>query len=582
MHFFRYRSVWAMCFGWMFFNTVWYGLLTWMPNYLYKVHGFDIKQLGGASFVIFFAGFVGELVGGYLSDLWKARGGSSNTVYRTLFGVAAVVATVSIFLVSQVKNPLAVVVLLSSTLFFLRWCGLYWVVPSILATRERAGFLGGVMNLGGNIGGISTPIIVGLIVSGDRLVLSGADVLRRRRSGAVRVFDVDRLQPEAARLTSQGPAAAGPPHDPSSHAKGNDHGGSSRTLALVPRLFAACCCSARRAAPYAGRGRRGGGQSPPPRPTCAEARPAEVGVDSHAAHPLSEWIRGAEAGRAQLPRGEGRKARSSSATATGSIAPTITSSIPSPRPSPRSCSASWPARARSARTTRSRPGSSKAHPEFADALEDKQDIELRHLMSMSSGLYYKQVEGTDPLYYSAPNRLQVALTTVAKVPPATQFEYTDANPVLVGAAISTAAGEPEDKFAEERLFKPLGMQNYHWTGADQTGSVSGGWGLRLRAVDMAKLGVVMLHGGQWQGRQVVPQVLDRADVDAVCHRQGLRLLLLDQPHRRDRARVRRHGLQGPVHHRAAEGECGRGDDQHPADRWAVSGTPPTSTSTGTW
>jgi CubicO group peptidase (beta-lactamase class C family) len=147
----------------------------------------------------------------------------------------------------------------------------------------------------------------------------------------------------------------------------------------------------------------------------------------------------------------------------------------------------------------------KAHPEFADALEDKQAIELRHLISMSSGLYYKQVEGTDPLYYSAPNRLQVALTTVAKVPPATQFEYTDANPVLVGAAIATAAGEPEDKLAEERLFRPLGMKNYHWTGADQTGLVSGGWGLRLRAVDMAKLGLVMLHGGQWQGRQVVPR-----------------------------------------------------------------------------
>lgn len=165
MNFFHYRSVWAMCLGWMFFNTVWYGLLTWMPNYLFKVHGFDIKQLGGASFIIFFAGFVGELVGGYLSDHWKARGGSPNTVHRTLFGTAAIIATISIFSVAQVKNPIAVVALLSSTLFFLRWCGLYWVIPSILATRERVGFLGGIMNLGGNIGGISTPIIVGLIVS---------------------------------------------------------------------------------------------------------------------------------------------------------------------------------------------------------------------------------------------------------------------------------------------------------------------------------------------------------------------------------------------------------------------------------
>jgi ACS family D-galactonate transporter-like MFS transporter len=57
-----------------------------------------------------------------------------------------------------------VVVLLSVTLFFLRWCGLFWCVPSILATRARVGLLGGVMNLGGNCAGIGVPILVGLIV----------------------------------------------------------------------------------------------------------------------------------------------------------------------------------------------------------------------------------------------------------------------------------------------------------------------------------------------------------------------------------------------------------------------------------
>ena len=37
--YFQFRSVWLMCCGWMFFNTVFYGLLTWMPTYLFKVHG---------------------------------------------------------------------------------------------------------------------------------------------------------------------------------------------------------------------------------------------------------------------------------------------------------------------------------------------------------------------------------------------------------------------------------------------------------------------------------------------------------------------------------------------------------------
>ncbi|CAI8711556.1 MULTISPECIES: MFS transporter [Burkholderia] len=162
--FFKYRSVWCMFFGWMCFNSVFYGLLTWMPNYLHKVHGFDIKQMGGSTFIIFFCGFIGELLGGWIADKWKAAGGRPNVVMRTLFGIAAVIATVSIFSVAYVKSPVACVALLSSTLFFLRWCGLYWCIPSSLGTRNKIGFLGGLMNLGGNLGGVTVPILVGAIV----------------------------------------------------------------------------------------------------------------------------------------------------------------------------------------------------------------------------------------------------------------------------------------------------------------------------------------------------------------------------------------------------------------------------------
>ena len=162
--FLRYRSFWCMCLGWMFFNVVFYGLLTWMPIYLYRARGFDMKALGGASFVIFFAGFVGELVGGLAADAWRARGADPNLVFRTLFGIASVVATIAIFSVAYVSNPVLVVLLLATTLFFLRWCGMYWAIPSILASRTHAGFLGGCMNLGGNFAGLSVALIVGLIV----------------------------------------------------------------------------------------------------------------------------------------------------------------------------------------------------------------------------------------------------------------------------------------------------------------------------------------------------------------------------------------------------------------------------------
>lgn len=156
-------------------------------------------------------------------------------------------------------------------------------------------------------------------------------------------------------------------------------------------------------------------------------------------------------------------------------------------------------------STKVAPLIAKARPDLAAQLADKQNIELRHLMSMSSGLSYQTREGTDPLYYGAPDRLRVAVTARAAKAPGTDFDYIDVNPVLVGTAVSVAAHEREDRFAQKKLFEPLGMSHYRWTGVDETGAVAGGWGLRLRAIDMAKIGMLMLDNGRWQGRQIVPQ-----------------------------------------------------------------------------
>jgi MFS transporter, ACS family, D-galactonate transporter len=160
----KHRTVWLMFFGYMSANVVFYGLLTWMPNYLSKVHGFNIQQMGGATFTIFLSGFVGELVGGFFSDKWKIAGGAPNKVMRTMLGFASIVVTIAVFSVAYTSDPMLTVILLSITLFFQRWTGLYWSIPSLVGTRDKVGLLGGLMNLGGNIGGVGVPLAVGMIV----------------------------------------------------------------------------------------------------------------------------------------------------------------------------------------------------------------------------------------------------------------------------------------------------------------------------------------------------------------------------------------------------------------------------------
>lgn len=161
---FRAPSIWMLFIGWFCFNSLWYGFLTWVPSFLAKTQGLNIASLGWASFLVFFAGFVGELTGGQLLDHWLRAGGGTQTVYRSLFGIAAGLATIAVFLVAYVHNEAAVITLLATTLFFLRWCGMYWTLPALMIGGEKAGFLAGAMNFAGNISGIVIPVIVGLIV----------------------------------------------------------------------------------------------------------------------------------------------------------------------------------------------------------------------------------------------------------------------------------------------------------------------------------------------------------------------------------------------------------------------------------
>ncbi|MGH3516078.1 MAG: MFS transporter [Haloechinothrix sp.] len=160
----RFRSFWAMCLAWMGFNGVFYGLLTWGPIYLAETKGFDLKTIGWSTFVIFGAGFVGEIAGGFLADHLRSRGITTNKVLRSLLGGAGVLVIIALLGVRAIPDPMTAVALLSAVLFFLRWVGLMWSVPSILGGRDNAGVLGGAMNFSGNIAGIVTPIVVGLIV----------------------------------------------------------------------------------------------------------------------------------------------------------------------------------------------------------------------------------------------------------------------------------------------------------------------------------------------------------------------------------------------------------------------------------
>lgn len=149
-------------------------------------------------------------------------------------------------------------------------------------------------------------------------------------------------------------------------------------------------------------------------------------------------------------------------------------------------------------------------------------ISLKNVMQMASGFDYQHNPATNPIYDTRQDRVRLVVNQRVAAPPGTRFNYSDADATLTGTVIAGAAGTSLLDFAEKTLFEPLKMRNVAWWFPDQGARVPGGWGLRLRPMDMLKLGQLYLQQGQWNGSAIfAPEYREMAWAPGVSERYGL-------------------------------------------------------------
>ncbi|SMO99491.1 MFS transporter [Paracoccus laeviglucosivorans] len=147
------------CYGW----TLWL-FLNWIPSYFLHQHELDLKKSAIFAAGVFFAGVVGDLAGGWLSDGILRRTGRVTLARISVIILGFIGAFLCMLPVMFSTDLITVAISLSAAFFFAELIvAPIWATPMDIAP-QYSGTASGFMNFGFGLAGMISPIIFGLII----------------------------------------------------------------------------------------------------------------------------------------------------------------------------------------------------------------------------------------------------------------------------------------------------------------------------------------------------------------------------------------------------------------------------------
>ena len=151
-------------------------------------------------------------------------------------------------------------------------------------------------------------------------------------------------------------------------------------------------------------------------------------------------------------------------------------------------------------------------PEYTDIhnMDDrKRAITLASALSMQSGInfYEDPYPGSplDQLNNSHDDWLRIVLDEPMNAAPGVLWQYNSGVVISLGGVIFNSTHINADDFARQNLFDPIGVGQTFWYKGQPNNLPHMGGGLYLRAMDLARIGYLVLRKGRWGDRQVVSE-----------------------------------------------------------------------------
>jgi len=131
-------------------------------------------------------------------------------------------------------------------------------------------------------------------------------------------------------------------------------------------------------------------------------------------------------------------------------------------------------------------------------------LTLEQLLTMSLALDWTPDEAEN-LNRTGPEAFRKILARNVAGQPGRDWAYVNMNVNLLAGVLRQATGEQAEAFAKRALFGPLGITEWDWEYGKTGGFNLMSGSLRLRVRDMARIGAMVLAGGEWQGHRVVEE-----------------------------------------------------------------------------
>jgi CubicO group peptidase (beta-lactamase class C family) len=137
----------------------------------------------------------------------------------------------------------------------------------------------------------------------------------------------------------------------------------------------------------------------------------------------------------------------------------------------------------------------------ANVDDRKKAITVQHLLDMTSGFEWDR---SSYAMFGSSDPTKFVLDQPMKTEPGQSFYYNNGSPYILSALITKLAGQNALDYARRELFGPLGVTDVDWGKPDAENVINGQAALYLQPHDMAKLGYLYLHKGEWDGKQIIP------------------------------------------------------------------------------